>query len=147
MSGAPPPQKPDPPPLRDEWRTNPYAPPAGELLRPRLPERAFRGMSFGKRLLFLPMWFLLGLVPMGLLTAVTSNWSVTHEEVGYPLVTFGAILVNYFIYSWLVVPFQLDSRRRLKWALLGVPLVALAWAAFCLALLFAVCGLFFRGFH
>lgn len=106
-------------------------------------------MPFRKRVLVLPAWLLLASVPAGFVFYIA--YSIVHaiREISEVTKVYGSLMTallpfSFLMYVWLAAPFQFDRRKLLKWALLGVPLVALTWGAFWMALIFAVCGVAFK---
>lgn len=150
MSGSQTPETPDlppnPSPLPEDANINPYKTPSAEMMVSGGYREPFRGKSFGRRLLTLPLWFLLATAPTAAVGAavfyiITTGLAIVRREdvaIGFAAII-GAAVPSFLMYRWLVLPFQLDRRALLLWALIGVPLVAMAWGAIILALYFAVC--------
>ena len=104
-------------------------------------------MSFQKRLMWTPLWFLVGLVPVGLAAAMSSAMNL---DFGFLLlVALTVLAVSYYIYRWLVAGLDWPLERQKVMAWVGVPLVLVAWGAFLSGVLFAICGIMGAGsgFH
>ncbi|MDB6133568.1 MAG: hypothetical protein JWM59_1811 [Verrucomicrobiales bacterium] len=99
----------------------------------RLP---FQGMTFGHRLLLLPLWFLAATIPTAVVFIFLNLLVGRHGDTTVQtLITFAtAFPPSFLLYRWLVRPLRLDRRALCLWALMGVPLVAVAWGAFLAAL-------------
>lgn len=100
-------------------------------------------MSFPKRLLVLPVWFILGVFPVGIMAMMIVVF-ITDLEYRFRSPAFGILFVAVVLtvcipmYTWLVRPFQWSDRRRLRWAWLGVPLMAVVWGAFLIGILVCI---------
>lgn len=109
-------------------------------------------MSFEKRLLVLPLWFLLAAVPAGAIfgfgITLLSSLGVRNADSGWLAAAALAVLpFSYLFYLWLVAPFRMEPARRLRRAFLAVPLIAGAWMAFLFGVVYAYCGITGSGFH
>jgi ABC-type Fe3+-siderophore transport system permease subunit len=130
----------------------PFTPPSGQLNPPpMIPVSGRNWASFRKRLWLLPLWFLLGIIPVGM--ALGFVGTILQNSSGNFGVGLGfwlgggamALFVAWGIFKFLAAPLALERRQELRWALLGVPLILICWLAFLAAVVFALCsGFWFR---
>ncbi|RYD27196.1 MAG: hypothetical protein EOP86_24900 [Verrucomicrobiaceae bacterium] len=99
-------------------------------------------MSFGHRLLLVPLWFLPASIPTTILFLIVNTQAGRNSGTLEMLIVIApALLCGILIYRWLMRPFRLERRALCLWAFMGVPLLAVAFVASLVILLMIYSGL------